>query len=311
MLVLLDIVVCLILLAIPFITYEVKSRKNQIVVNRKHIILHLLVGSFFAFTYMAFRHWHTPWRAGTFLHVYALLASFAMPLALAYLCRGTDTARTVAITMAMIILLSPLSRPISVPLLREIDSVADLEPALPLNLSNISAIIFIIGIIMNSGVIKNFMITFGLFGGIMNNAMTFYVTSNTSTFWTYYIAESYFLHAFLIIIPLFMLLTGQITPRIKHVAINAAWVFVYFLFLGFLLNPLLGTNFLFTAPVYGLPNLASPITIFGSGVYLLNMLLLTILVAVAVAVSYGISWATYKYLTPWCRNEKVKDEKRD
>jgi hypothetical protein len=296
----LDIFICFILFSVSIFIFEVKRRKKIITVSWQRLTLYVLIGLFFAFTYCAFRFFHTPWKAFGFLHAYGLFASFALPFVLAYLCKGTNSAKTVAIIMSVILFLSPITRPIFLPMSREMTSIASWDMAIPFNLCNISAIVFIIAVLTKNKTLLNYMITFGLFGGIINNIQAH--NTFAGTFWFYLTWESYFAHFLIISIPIFMLLTGQIKPSIKHSAVNCIWIFPFFLLCGFLINPLWRTNFHFTSPIAFtkafLPTLENPLEIFGSAVDPLYMGVLMIAVAAICVILYGISIFIYKYARP-------------
>ena len=311
MLVVIDILAALILFSVPVLVFELKRRKaadkdnrenfkQYLLTNKLSLLIHILIGVFFAYTYFPLRYLHSPWKMFGFLHTYLFIASLVLPFALAYLVKGTNKAKLLAIILSSILLLSPLTRPFLLPLVRDMTSIASWDMAIPFNLCNISALVYLLAILTNNKTLKNYMITFGLFGGLINNIQA----HNTfmGTFWYYLTAESYFVHVLIIGIPIFMLLTNQIKPSIKHSLYNAAWVFPFFFLAGFLINPAWKTNFHFTKPIpftqAFIPTLKNPLIIFGEAVDPLYMAVFALLIAVACVLLYLLSILLYKYVRP-------------
>ncbi|MCL2570285.1 MAG: YwaF family protein [Firmicutes bacterium] len=305
-----DAIVVVLLFAIVILVYEIKRRRARIMghdvlrgqeITTFDALVHISIGLFFAVTYLAFRYFHTPWTFFGFLHAYGLIATFIMPFALAYLCKGTKQAKFVACVMAGVLLLSPLTRPIIMPQMGTRNTVASWEYGIPFNLCNISALLFLAAILVDNKMFKNFMITMGVFGGIINNTQIHNVNS-ANYFWFYHTWESYFVHALLIIIPLFMILTGQIKPCVKHALVNMIWLIPVYLLAGFVLNPLWGTNFHFTRPIAVveniIPSMSSPWVIFDSYVDPLYMGGLFVLVIISCVILYLFSAALYKWVRP-------------
>lgn len=317
MLIVLDIFVAALLFFVPIICFVAKRRKNNntkqslceiFATDKKDILINSAIGCFFAFTYIAFRYYHTPWIFFGFLHIYGLIATFIMPFALAYIVKGTKQAKTVAIVLSGLLLLSPLTRPLILPSFGTRNTVADWAYAIPLNLCNISAILYLIAILTNSGILKNYMITFGFFGGLVNNIQIF--NTQVNYFWYYFTWESYFVHALLIIVPIFMLLTNQIKPDVKQAFLyNGIWVLALFFLAGFLLNPFWGTNYHFTKPMDALrflPSLKNPLIIFGAEVDPVYMLCFAVLILAACVLLYYLCLVIYKYIRPKINNNSPK-----
>ena len=296
-----------ILFAVPIVIWYIRNKKGQFVHTgdrtlrfSREFLLHLLIAMFFAFTYLAFAYFHTPWTWFGFLHVYALIATFILPFALAYLCKGTRAAKTVAIVLSAILLLSPITRPLIFWSWGRGPAITAWEYAIPLNLCNISAIVFIIAILTNNPILKNYMIALGMFGGIINNVQIH--NTHVNHFWYYFNWESYIVHALIIIIPIFMLLTNQIKPNWKHAAYGFAILIPVYLLKGFLLNPLWGTNFHFTYPIAFtrdiLPTMSNPWIIFNNPVDPLHMLGMFVLVTAASTLLFLFSTFLYKKVRP-------------
>lgn len=311
-----DILVALVLFLIPMIIFVIKNKSGdkqtimqKIMQNKRVSLMHALIGVFFAFTYFPLRYMHAPWKMFSFLHAYLLLFSFILPFALAYLVKGTNSAKMLAIVLSAILLLSPLTRPFILPKVRTMTSIASWDMAIPFNLCNISALIYLLAILINNQTMKNYMITLGLFGGVINNVQAH--NTHAGTFWYYLTAESYFVHVLIIVIPVFMLLTNQIKPSYKHALYNAIWVFPFYFLAGFLINPAWKTNFHFTKPIAFtkgiIPTSSSPIMIFGEAVDPLYMTLMAVLVLVFGVLLFVLSNFLYKRVRPKFVDESVKE----
>lgn len=324
MLITLDIFISLFLLVIPFFCFYMQNKniktENQtfwmfIKSNKVELSIDFLIGLFFAFTYIAFRYLHNSWGMFSFIHVYMLLLALILPFALAYLCKNSPkSAYIVAFVMAFILFLSPMTRPIFLPLGRnDMNTIADWDMAIPFNLCNISAFIYIIAIITKNKILLGYMISFGMAGGIINNIQA----HNTFRgFWYYTTWESYFMHILIIVIPIFMLLTNQIKPNLKNAAINIAWIFPFFLLAGFVINPLWNTNFHFTRPngftEQFLPTMQSPWIIFDAYVDPFYMVIFMSLIFAVVALIYSYSLLMYKsrvlfHFQPSQTNDQISD----
>lgn len=310
--VVIDILVELILFLSPCVIFEIKRRKsNERLADKKlDLIFHILIGIFFAFTYIPYRYFYKPWRRFSFLHIYGLLSTLIMPFVLAYLCKGTNWAKGIAIALSLVIFISPITRPIFLPKVRKMTSIASWDMAIPFNVCNISALIYIFGVVTKSQVIKNYMITFGLFGGIINNVDAH--NTHIPTFWYYLTWESYFVHSIIIVIPIFMVLTGQIKPDIKKAYVNALWLLPFYIFAGFFLNPLWKTNFHFTKPSSVgelLPQMSHPLHIFGEPVDPLYMSTMIVIIGLFTLMLYYLCEFLYKYLRPkYVEDNKYKYE---
>jgi len=298
-------VILMILFAIPIVIFDRKKKKGIIIVDdinrhhKLHFFGHVLVGVYFSLTFLAFSEWHTPWYLFSNLHLYGLLATFILPFALAYLVKGTGKEKLVAIVMAVILFISPLTRPfiLAGPLrgLREYGvyrtTILDFEYAIPLNLCNISAIVYLIALLLPakrtlSKIIRNYMLTIGFFGGLVNNIETH--NGHVNFFWYYFNWESYIVHALIMIIPMYMVLTNQIEIRKKYQVYNLVWLVPAYFIMGFLINPLIGFNYWFTTPVEILSFLPQDfyLTLFGGNVYPVYMMLQLMLVLAACAILY-------------------------
>ncbi|MDR3021719.1 MAG: hypothetical protein LBU60_03485 [Clostridiales bacterium] len=270
-----DILICLILFIVPFMVFFCKTyHKRNLISNvndckvldlkylfddKKTANLHIIIGVYFACVYLAFRYLGSNWYVGSPLHIIAFLSTLIMPFVLAYLCKGTKkVARTVAIVLSGILLLSPLSRPFiwwangggaglfwgEHPLTGVPQSVLTWEAAIPLNMSNLCALLFLVSICTKNKMLVGFMVCVGLTGGVINNVNV--NNGHMKVFWYYLTWESYFVHALMIIIPIFVLLTNQVELKAKPTLKNYYWFIPWFLITGFLLNPLWGTNYNFT-----------------------------------------------------------------
>ncbi|MDR0383988.1 MAG: YwaF family protein [Christensenellaceae bacterium] len=268
----------------------------------KNKVICAIIGVFFAFSFLAFALFHSPWKAFGFLHIYGLLMSLALPFAIAYLCsKDISLAKRIALILSIILALSPLTRPFFLPLVREnMSEIKSWDMAIPFNLCNISAILYLIAVLTDNQVIKNYMITFGLFGGLINNVQAH--NTDRGTFWFYLTWESYFVHVLIIVIPIFMLLTNQIKPNIKKAMWNVTWILPFFLLAGFLINPAWKTNFHFTVPnsftKAVIPTMTEPWIIFGQPVDPIFMIGVLIMTAIACTLLYILSWFIYKRCRP-------------
>jgi len=258
------------------------------VIDGKALTINFLIGVFFAMVYMSFIYLADDWTMISPLHIIGLLATFVMPFALAYLCRNSPRgARALAIVLSSIILLSPVTRPIYFPLFKgNALTMKGMEMAVPLNLSNICALVFIVGIITRNKIITGFMISVGLAGGIINNVQVH--NPQYSDFWHYLNWESYFVHALMIIIPIFAVLTGQIKLDKKVALKNFYWFVPWFYLSGLVLNPLWGTNYNFTAPISTLSFLPTflEFSIFDSQAYPIYMTCVLILLSIVCTICY-------------------------
>jgi len=314
-----DLAISLILFALPMFILKVKKQKQigkcdnplndkkQLKIN---VMLHALIGIYFAGTYLAFRNWHTPWYLLSRLHIYGLIATLIMPFALAYLVKGTNKARLVAISLSVLLFVSPLTRPfiLAGPLRHLGDEIyrtnfANFEYAIPLNICNISALVYIVALLLPkrssvTGAIKNYMITLGFFGGIINNVQAH--NGHVDFFWYYFNWESYIVHALIMIIPMFMLLTDQLKISKKFQLYNLTWLTPAYLFFGLVLNPWLGVNFWFTAPIDFLSMLPQShyFALFGGTVYPVYMMSIALIVLAACLILYGIFKYLEKKVTP-------------
>jgi len=304
----------IILLVIPMTLLEMKKKKGIIVADdtRVHFLGHILVGIYFALTFLAFTMWHTPWYWLSNLHLYGLLATFIMPFALAYLVKGTGKEKLVAIVMAVILFLSPFTRPFILAgphsLIYEYGryrtTILDFEYAIPLNICNISAVIYLFALLLPtkgkiSNIIKGYMLTIGFFGGIINNLQTH--NGHVDFFWYYFNWESYIVHALIMIIPIYMVLTNQIEVSKKDQVYNLMWLIPTYFIMGFLINPIIGFNFWFTRPIDFLSFLPQNfyLTLFGSHVYPIYMILQLLLVLTACLILYIGFDLLYKKMTPY------------
>jgi len=291
----------IILLVTPIILFKIKKKKGIMgaIHTRIHFWIHVLVGIYFAFTLFAFSQWHTPWYLFSHLHLYGLLATFILPFALAYLVKGTGKEKLVAIVMATLLFLSPLTRPfiLAGPLRVFQDTgvyratMLDFEYAIPLNICNISAVIYLFALVLPAKgviakIIKNYMLTIGFFGGLVNNIKTH--NAHVDFFWYYFNWESYIVHALIMVIPIYLVLTNQIEIQKKYQAYNLAWLFPTYLIMGFLINPLIGFNFWFTTPIDFLSFLPQNfyVTLFGSAVYPTYMMVQLLLVLASCVILY-------------------------
>jgi len=295
----------IILFAIPILIFDRKKKKGMIIVDdinrhhKLHFFGHVLISVYFSLTFLAFAEWHTPWYLFSRLHLYGLLATFILPFALAYLVKGTGKEKLVAIVMAIILFISPLTRPfiLAGPLrgLREYGvyrtTILDFGYAIPLNICNISAIIYLLALLLPakkelSRIIKGYMLTIGFFGGLVNNLKVH--NEHVDFFWYYFNWESYIVHALIMIIPMYMVLTNQIEIRKKYQVYNLVWLVPTYFIMGFLINPLTGFNYWFTTPVEILSFLPqdSYLTLFGSNVYPVYMMLQLTLAVAACAILY-------------------------
>lgn len=316
-----DVIITLILFVLPLFILEFKKRKqiggygNFLKNNNKskiHIMLHVLVGSYFVFTYLAFKYWHTPWYLFSYLHVYAMIATLIMPFALAYLVKGTNRAKQIAITMSAFLLLSPITRPFILYLDDGVyrTSLVDFEYAIPFNICNISALVYIIALLLPkhhvvANMLKNYMITLGFFGGIINNIQVH--NGHVDYFWYYFNWESYIAHALIMIIPMFILLTGQLNVSKRFQAYNLIWIVPTYLLMGFVLNPWVGFNYWFTTPIdvlSMLPGQEQYLTLFWGTVYPIYMLILFLIVLLACAVLYGVFKYMEEKITPFFMDDR-------
>jgi len=312
-----DYLVLVILFILPIIIFHFKYEKTG---TRFSFYAHTVIGVFFAFTYFAFVNWHTSWYLFSDLHVYGLIATLILPFALAYLVKGTGMEKNVAIVMALILFLSPITRPFLLvgpfSLMRNgyyRTAIIHFEYAIPLNICNISAIIYLFALLLPAqgkvaNVIKGYMITIGFFGGLVNNIQTH--NDHVDYFWYYFNWESYIVHALIMIIPIYMVLTKQIEVKFKDQLWNLAWLIPGFFFMGFVLNPWFGFNFWFTQPIEFMSFLPQNfyLTIFGSSVYPLYMVLLLLLVLIACTLLYfGFDWLSQKVM-PYFIETDEKEE---
>lgn len=300
MLIVLDVLVVLLLMAAVGVVFEIKRRKKLLGFHWLTISLYVGIGLLFASTYLMLRYMHSPWALFGPLHLWLLVVTFILPFAMAYMVKGTKKAKLVAVILSAVLLLSPLTRPIFLPMVREMNAIKDWDMAIPFNLCNISALVYLVAILLDNKTLKNYMITFGLFGGIINNIQVH--NTHINTFWYYLTWESYFVHILIITIPLFMILTGQIKPSVKHVLYNAIWVFAFFFLAGFLINPAWDTNFHFTRPIAFtealIPTMENPLIIFGNPVDPLYMSIFAILVGVACVLVFLLNKFLYKRVRP-------------
>ncbi|MCL2846643.1 MAG: YwaF family protein [Firmicutes bacterium] len=255
----------------PWLVFRYKYNKGMFPSVRRAVILHTLVSIFFAFTVCVFAFMHRNWDWGTVIHTWGFVMAFIAPFAMAYLCKGTKRARTVTIVFAVILFISPISRPFIWWAHGAESNVAAWEYAIPVNVCTIATWLFLPALLLNNKTVMNFMITVVVFGGIINNIQVWYV----GEFWYYYTWETYWVHAILITIPIFMILTNQVTPSYRHFLYNLFWLVPVFLLAGLLFNPLWGTNWHFTAPFnvteMVLPTMSNPWIFFGNAVDPLHM----------------------------------------
>ena len=309
-----DIVISLVLFGLSMLIFEMKKHKQLKGYNshtsphklKIHFTLHAFIGIYFAFTYFAFRTWHTPWYFFSFLHGYALVATLIMPFALAYLVKGTNKAKTVALVLSGVLLLSPITRPFIL-WGDEVSRTAlvDFEYAIPFNICNISALVYILALLLPkqhiiTNTLKNYMITLGFFGGLINNIQTH--NGHVNYFWYYFNWESYIVHALIMIIPMFMVLTGQIKVSKKYISYNLTWLIPTYLFLGFVLNPWIGFNYWFTSPIEflsALPGQTYALTLFATSVYPIYMTVLFCIILLAFGLLYAMFKWMEQYLTPY------------
>ncbi|MCL2177293.1 MAG: YwaF family protein [Firmicutes bacterium] len=253
--------------------------------KNKALAIDVGIGVFFALSYYILRFLHYDWGRFTFFHIWTLIMSFTLPFILAYFCKGESAERSarvakrVAIVMACILLLSPLTRPILAPLFTD-----SLELVLPLNVCPIASLLFLPAIVTGNKMLKNFMLSIALFGGIANNLQG--LVHTYGSFWQYLNAETYLMHSLLIIIPLFVLATNQVTLSAESTVKNLAWLYPIFI-LNIFLNPILDTNYFFTRPDKVVPEAVSSIahqlpyfTLFGTQISYLYLFALAFLVTV-------------------------------
>jgi hypothetical protein len=218
--------------------------------DKKTQVLNIAIGVYFAFVYLAFRYLGNVWYIGAPLYIIGLLSTIVMPFVLAYLCIGSKNgAKIVAIVLCCILLLSPITRPVVYlikyhPWSGAPQTVKMWESAIPLNLSNLCALSFLICFCTKNKILIGFMVCAGIAGGLVNNVQAH--NTHMVTFWWYQTWESYFVHALMVIVPIFVLLTNQVQLRAKSALKNYYWFTPWFLITGFLLNPLWGTNYNFT-----------------------------------------------------------------
>lgn len=321
-----DLIISVILFGVPLFILKIKKHRridrNELFLEKYskfkvHHLLHVLTGIYFACTYLAFRYWHTPWYLFSPLHAYALIASLIMPVALAYLTKGTNKAKHIALVMSVILFLSPLTRPfiLAGPFRYLGDgayrtSFVNFEYAIPLNICNISALLYLFALLLPkrhtvTGILKNYMITLGFFGGIINNVQSH--NGHVNFFWYYFNWESYLVHALIMIIPVFMLLTGQLNINKKHQLYNLIWLVPTYLFMGFVLNPWVGFNFWFTAPIDFLAMLpqAHYLTLFGGTVYPIYMTIVFLIVMFACTLLYSVFKYVEEKMTPFFIDEYI------
>lgn len=313
----------IILFAIPMGILEMKRKQNFIdeADYKLHFGGHALVGVYFSVTFLAFTQWHTPWYLFSDLHLYGLIATFILPFALAYLVKGTGKEKLVAIVMAVMLFLSPLTRPfILAGPLRSLGgygvyrtTVVDFEYGIPLNICNISAVIYLLGIVLptkgiSAKIIKGYMLTIGFFGGLVNNIKVH--NEHVDFFWYYFNWESYIVHALIMIIPIYMVLTDQIEIRKKDQVYNLMWLMPTYLIMGFLINPLIGFNYWFTTPMAFLWFLPQNVylTLFGRSVYPTYMMSQMLLVMVACAILYVGFDLLHKKVTPYFIEREARVE---
>jgi len=258
------------------------------VIDGKALTINFLIGVFFAIVYMSFIYLADDWYTFSPLHIIGFVSTFIMPFALAYLCKNNPKgARIVAIVLSCILLLSPITRAIYMPIHWDKPlTMQKMEMAVPFNLSNICALLFIIGILSKNKTIAGFMISVGLSGGILNNIQTH--NPDWPWFWNYLNWESYMVHALMIIIPMFAVLTGQIKLDYKAALKNLYWFIPWFFITGFVFNPMWGTNYNFTAPIDILNFLPKflEITVFSAHVYPIYMFFVLILLIILCAIFY-------------------------
>ena len=303
-----------VVMVIPILIFNWK-RKQEIIQSSKnsklHFFLHLLVGVFFGLTIFMFTTFDQGWGMFSLLHLYGFIATFILAVALAYLVKGTNKAKTVALIMCAIILISPIARPfiylgpenyMGNGLYRTY--IADFEYAFPFQLCNIAALIYVFALLVPattlfSKVVKNFMITIGFLGGIVNNIQAWYL--ELGGFWHFVIWETYILHVFIMVIPIFIVLTDQIEFDLKHVLYNMIWIAPLFILMGLVINPIMGLNYWFTAPfnvLYLIPH-GIYFPWMGTTIYPVYMLLLFLLISLAcVLFHYGFK-LLHKKITPY------------
>ena len=302
-----DIMIVLCLLALPIFIFNMKKQQQK-----EAFILHIFIGIYFAFTYFAFRYWQASWYFFSFLHGYGLMATLMMPFALAYLVKGTNKAKMIALFMASMLVLSPITRPflLAGPFCdlgdgRYRTTIMDFTYAIPLHICNISTLIYLVALLLPArhvatNTLKNYMITLGFLGGLINNIRV--RSCDVQYFWHYFHWENYIVHALIIILPIYMVLTGQIKVKKRYVLYNLTWLVPAYLILGFVINPWMGFNYWFTSPVKAmsmLPGQTYSFTFFGSAVYPIYMLFILLLIAIACSLLFGLFQYMEKKFTPY------------
>jgi hypothetical protein len=181
-----DVIVILGLIGLPvcidWCKRNLTNNGGQPIVKKSSYVLSSLSGIVLGLYYYLFRYHSSPWSSYNMLHLAVMPLGFIMPFALAHMTKGTSLHRKVAIILGSIIILSPLTRPFFVPIASNLhlgDPIGDWYKVIPLNLCNISALIYLPAIIFKNKVGHMYMCTFGVLGGILNIV---YPVNNSASF---------------------------------------------------------------------------------------------------------------------------------
>lgn len=204
----------------------------------------LYVGAYLALTYLVYRYFGDKYTQFSFFHLYIFSFAFIMPIWLFYLTRKSPIAiKWFNLILSLLLFLVVMSRFITWPLILHSSIIS----ALPLHICNLMSIILFPAVLFNNQPLKNVGTIIGFAGGIVT--LYFAFNEGLGTFWEIRNIDSYIMHMLLTACPLYILLTRQIDFKLQSI-IKSFYYLVPLYILMIVLNPLLGTSFLFTIPTH-------------------------------------------------------------
>jgi hypothetical protein len=233
----LDILIAILLIGVSLVVYF--NRKNK---NKKYLIIDILLGIFYATTYLMWRYLANNYHIGSPFHIFVLLSAFLLPFIIHYYtAKNEKLSHRVALILSIIVFALILSRFITWPLVLGSSILA----ALPLNICNIMAVIGLISLLTNNKFLKNIFASIGLLGGAVSLLQAF--NEGTNSILNYLSIDSYFLHLLLVTIPIYMILNNIVDFDVKIILKSIYFFPIYYLFCYFF-NHYFSTNFLYTLP---------------------------------------------------------------
>jgi uncharacterized membrane protein YwaF len=272
-------------------------------------ILHVLIAIFYVGVFLSFSLLgKEKWGLGTPLHIIGLISTLILPFTLAYLCKGGKYgAKVVTLVIAGLLILSPIVRPIVYALNGGRYAVTSWSQAIPFNLCNIVAFLLLPALLLRNKVLINGLLPLGIFGGLLNNVQA---PNAGQVFWKFITWESYFIHALIVVLPIFLLITKTVELNWKKGLWNLAWFTPWFALISFVINPLWNENFNFTASggATGFVPNGPGLTIFGNEVYPLKIFIVYVAIVTAVTIFYLVAYALRRWASKPFVHKEIKAE---